>query len=121
MMHRSRERCNLYTRVYPGTQPHVVQMHTVYLYPHGSAPLGHKELLAPILLQSYQRHLSVRRASFHPSLRPPMSDRAVYQLRTIRNISPLSSPLCLRRFFSRKTRFYRYPCASEPLPRYGAC
>lgn len=35
-----------------------------------SAPLGHKELLAPILLQSYQRHLSVHRASFHLRLRP---------------------------------------------------
>lgn len=54
------------------------------------------------------------RASFHPRLRPSISDHAVYQLHTIRNISPLSSPLCLRRSFSRKTRFYRHrECASE--------
>lgn len=74
---------------------------------------------APELLAASVRP---RWASFHQHsarLRPPISDHAVYQLRTIRNVSPLSFPLCLRRFFSRKTRFYRYPRASRnPLARY---
>lgn len=36
------------------------------------------------------------------------------QFETYRRNIP-SSPLCLRRFFSCKTRFYRYPCASFTL------
>lgn len=90
------------------------------------APLGHKELLAPILLRSYQRHVSVHRVSFHPRLRPPISDCVVYQLRTIRNISPLSSLLCLRRFFLARNSFLSLSAsfARNPLPRYpgaGEC
>lgn len=94
------------------------------------APLGHKELLAPILLWSYQRHLSVQRVSFHPRLRPPISDCVVYQLRTIRNISPLSSPLCLRQFFLARNSFLSLsassavvskPFTSIPRDRGGGC
>lgn len=87
-----------------------------------SAPLGHKELLAPILFWSYQRHLSVHRA---PStyacilLHPTISYINSAQFETYRRNIPSSSPLCLCRFFSRKTRFYRYPCASFTLICYG--
>lgn len=85
----------------------------MYLYPRG-ASLGHKELLTPILLRSYSRHPSVHRASFHPRLRPSTSECHISTRHNSKHIAEtyrLLLSLCLRRFFSRKTRFYRYPCA----------
>jgi len=131
MMHRSRERCSLYTRVYLSTQTHVCTMSCVSLSTRKALHLGTKNYWLPfcsrvtngicpsIELPSTQVCVLLC-LTFSLSLSLSLSLCAVYQLHTIRNISPLSSPLCLRRFFSRKTRFYRCSYASELFTRHGA-
>lgn len=105
----------IYARVYLATQTHAgrcilcpvcISIHMEALH------LGTKNYWLPFCCRVTNGSCPSTGFSFHPR-----SARAVYQLRTIRNVSSPSSPLCLRRFFSRKTRFYRYTrrTPSEPF------
>lgn len=119
MMHRSRERCNLYTRVYLGTRTHVAEMHTAS---YVSLSTWKRSTWAQRIIGSHSA-LELPTASVRPPtgfLPPKFASSRVRPVPYI-NSAQFETyrrclPLCVFADSSRvKPVFIAYPYASEPF------